>query len=336
MLQKPFIIAEIGVNHECQLDRAFKLIDQAVEGGADAAKFQTYKAIDLARTDSPSYWDLKKEKTKTQRELFKKFDCFNLEDYVEIKEYCSKKGIEFMSTPFSNEAFEWIDPLVSRHKLSSSDMTNVELIEKMINSNKPIIASTGAANIQEVDELVETFSKVEDFTLLHCMLSYPTKISDANLVNIRFFKERYPNIKIGYSDHLTSRYIHALFSSYVLGATVLETHFTDDKKALGNDHYHALDKNDLKVLVKWCSDFSNAYGAIRDSFFNCEKVSRVQARRSITSKVNIKAGDILSFDNLTLKRPGDGIHPNRLKDLCGKLAKSDLSEDSLIPDYWLD
>ena len=335
MLKKPFIIAEIGVNHECDLTRAFKLVDLAVKSGADAAKFQTYKAVDLARKDSPAYWDLSEEKTRTQRELFNKYDCFNLDDYEKLYEHCRNVGIEFMSTPFSAEAFEWIDPLVKRHKLSSSDMTNTVLIERMISSKKPIIASTGAANIEEIDELVRTFSVVNDFSLLHCILSYPTKIEDANLASIPFFIDRYPAVNIGYSDHLTSDYLHALFSAYVLGAKIIETHFTDNKKSSGNDHYHALDARDLSLLVNWCNDFQISYGKARNDFYSCEKKSRIQARRSVTAKTFIRAGEKITSSHLTLKRPGDGLHPKKMKELIGVLAPENLNEDELIPSSWI-
>jgi len=335
LIEKPFIIAEIGVNHECSIDRALRLIDLAAEGGADAAKFQTYKAKDLARKDSPAYWDLSKEKTTSQRELFEKFDCFLLEDYERLYEHCLKRNIEFMSTPFSGDAFDWINPLVKRHKLSSSDLTNVELIEKIKSSKKPVIASTGAANIKEIRELVRTFSCVNDFTLLHCILSYPTDLGDANLSNITYMKEQFPDIKIGYSDHLTSDYIHALFSAYIMGASVIETHFTDNKEGLGNDHYHALDVYDLKKLVSWCDDFQKAYGTPRSNVYECEKQSRLQARRSVTSKVKIRSGELLTKENITLKRPGDGIPAIKYYDLLGKKALHDIEEDKKIPDDWL-
>jgi len=335
LIEKPFIIAEIGVNHECDINKAKNLIDLAAQGGADAAKFQTYKAIDLARKDSPAYWDLSEEKTKSQRELFEKYDCFNVDDYIKLHEHCKDAGIEFMSTPFSAEAFDWINPLVKRHKLSSSDMTNTVLIEKMILSGKPVIASTGAANIEEIDQLVETFSCVTNFSLLHCILSYPTKIQDANLANIPFFIKRYPGVNIGYSDHLTSHYLHALFSSYVLGAKIIETHFTDNKNLPGNDHYHALDTKDLSLLVTWCKDFQLGFGKQRNDFYGCEEDSRIQARRSITARTSIKAGEKLTSSNLTLKRPGDGIHPGKMKDLIGMLAPENINGDEPIPLSWL-
>ena len=250
---KPYIIAEIGVNHECSISKAKKLIFKAKMGGADAAKFQTYKAELITSKNSPSYWDTKKEKTKSQFKLIKKYDHFDKSDNVELFKYCKSLHIDFASTPFDHKAVDMLDPLVSYFKVSSSDITNYPLLKKIASKKKPILLSTGASNISEIRNAVTLLNsyKCKNIVIMHCILSYPAKDQNANLGMITDLKEKFPKNIIGYSDHtLPNKEMTNMYTSYVLGAKVLEKHFTLNKNAKGNDHYHSMDFKDLKNLNK--------------------------------------------------------------------------------------
>ena len=173
---KPYVIAEIGVNHEGSMQQAKIMIEQARTGGADAAKFQSYKAGTLASKHSPSYWDTTKEATRSQYELFQKYDGFGPQEYVELAEHCQKVGIDFISTPFDDQAIEFLDPLVPFFKVASSDLTNTPFLRKIGAKKKPVVLSTGAATLGEVDEAVRELEKFgcPNVVLLHCILNYPT------------------------------------------------------------------------------------------------------------------------------------------------------------------
>ena len=221
---KPYFIAEAGVNHEGSLEEAKKLINAAKEGGADAIKFQTYKANKIASKNSPSYWNLKKEKTKSQFELFSKYDFFDEKHYEILFKYCKKKKIEFMSTPFDIDAVNFLNPLLNVFKISSSDITNFPLIDEIRKKRKPIILSTGASTLKEIKDALRLIKKsVKKIILMHCILNYPTKNEDANLNMITSLKKEFPDCIIGYSDHtLPSKDMQNLLTSYLLGGKVIE------------------------------------------------------------------------------------------------------------------
>ena len=217
--EKPYFIAEAGVNHEGSLKYAKKLIDSAKSGGADAIKFQTYKANKIASKNSPHYWDLKKEKTKSQYDLFSKFDSFDKKHYKILYNYCKKKKIEFMSTPFDIDAVNFLNPFLNVFKISSSDITNFPLIDEIRKKKKPIILSTGASNLAEIKDALKLITKsVKKVVLMHCILNYPTKDENANLNMISSLKKEFPECIIGYSDHtLPSNNMQNLLTSYLLG-----------------------------------------------------------------------------------------------------------------------
>ena len=199
----PYIIAEIGVNHECSISKAKKLIFKAKMGGADAAKFQTYKAELITSKNSPSYWDTTKEKTKSQFKLFKKYDHFDKSDYVELFKYCKSLNIDFASTPFDHEAVDMLDPLVSYFKVSSSDITNYPLLKKIASKKKPVLLSTGASSLLEIKNAVNILkiSQMQKYCCYALYLSYPAKDKNANLGMISDLRKKFPKNIIGYSDH---------------------------------------------------------------------------------------------------------------------------------------
>ncbi len=331
--RKPYIIAEAGVNHSGNLNYAFKMIDEAAKSGVNAIKFQSYKAEKLASKYSPAYWDRNKESTETQFELFKKYDSFNNDDYKKLSEYSKKRKIDFLSTPFDTDFVDSLSKLMPAFKVASADINNFELLEAIAKHNKPVILSVGASKKSEIDETISFLKKkkVKNLALLHCVLCYPTKNIDANLSGITFLKENYPDLVIGYSDHLlpTSNNL-PLVLSWILGAKIIETHFTLDKKKDGNDHYHALDPKDLKNFVKSCEDVSILLGNKEKKVLKCEKAARKNARRSIVASQKIKKGEILKRKHCLIKRPGTGIEPKFLKKLIGTKVKQNIDEDQIL------
>ena len=332
-LSKPYIIAEIGVNHEGSMKKAKKLISLAREGGADAAKFQTYKADTLASKNSPSYWDTTKEPTTSQHELFQKYDKFSKEDYVELSEYCKSINIDFISTPFDNNSVDYLDSLMTFYKIASADITNIPLLRKIAKKEKPVVLSTGASTLKEIDLALKTLDHYgcKEVALLHCILNYPTPFEKANLNMIKGLKEAYPNNIIGYSDHtLPDDEMSSLVAAYTLGAVIIEKHFTDDKSLPGNDHYHAMDVEDLKCYIKIIDKLYNSLGSSIKKPIKSEQISRLNARRSIVLKTNIHSGHILQESDITYKRPGTGISTLYWDEVIGKKVNKDLLEDDIL------
>lgn len=330
-LQRPYIIAEAGVNHEGSIEIAKRLIYEAKKGNADAIKFQTYKASTLASKDSPAYWDLKKEKTESQFKLFQKYDKFWKKEFELLKNECDKVDIEFLSTPFDIESSIFLNDLIQVFKISSSDITNKPFIKFICNFNKPIILSTGASNLFEIDKAYNWIKKKGNkLSLLHCVLNYPTLNKNANLLFIKELINKYPKNIIGYSDHTLPENMDTVFLSFVLGAKIIEKHFTHDKSLPGNDHYHAMDYKDLINLNRKITNYLELLGSKNIDNRNTENLSRKNARRSLVLQKNLVKGEILSYSNLTWKRPASGISPSLIDDVIGKKINCDLREDSIL------
>ena len=330
---KPFFIAEVGVNHEGSIFNAKKLIDAAVEGGANAVKFQTYKAEKIAVKNSPYYWNIKKESTKNQFDLFSKYDGFDFKEYKILAKYCQKRKVEFLSTPFDLDAVDFLNPLMNLFKISSSDITNFPLIEKIASKKKPIILSTGASSVKEIKEAINIIkkNKIKKIILMHCILNYPTKNSDANLNMIKSLQREFPDCISGYSDHtMPSNYMQNLITAYLLGAKVIEKHFTLDKKKTGNDHYHSLNKKDLKLFNKKIEYITQTLGANKKSFLKSEIKSRRNARRSIVLNVDLIKGEKIQAKHLICKRPATGISPKYFKKVIGKKIKKNIPSDTIL------
>jgi N-acetylneuraminate synthase len=331
---KPYIIAEIGVNHGGSMEQAKKLIELAKQGGADAAKFQSYKADTLASKHSPSYWDTNKEPTRSQHELFKKYDNFNAEDYIELAEYSKKIGIDFLSTPFDDASIEFLDPIMPFFKIASADLTNLPFLRKIASKGKPVVLSTGASTLGEIDIALETLEKAgcKNIALLHCILNYPTPNAQANLKMITGLKRAYPNYLIGYSDHtLPDESMIPLLTAHLLGAVILEKHFTHDKTLVGNDHYHAMDVIDLSRFIEISNRTHILLGeSDHKQPISTESISRQNARRSIVVKSDLKVGHIITPNDITYKRPGTGISPLYWDEVIGmKLTQNVFADDIL-------
>ena len=339
-LSKPYIIAEIGVNHGGIMETAKELILSAKRAGANAAKFQTYKAKHLVIKDSPAYWDLSQEKTRTQHELFEKYELLNESDYVELANYCQMVGIDFASTPFDVGAVDSLQELVSYFKVASADITNIPLLERIANTNKPVILSTGAATLIEIQEAILILQKngAKEIALLHCILNYPTINSNSHLLMMQSLMHEYPNLVVGLSDHsIPDATVPATLIAYAMGARIIEKHFTLDKNLPGNDHYHSMDEDDLRGLIAQIDEVFEKLGSLEiKGPLESEQQARLFARRSIVSKRDIAAGELLTVDNITTKRPGTGIGAEYWHKVLGRRLSKPIKGDNLIPKEFLE
>ena len=338
---KPYIIAEMGVNFYdtakvmgiSPLEAAKLYIDKAAEAGIDCAKFQSYKAETIASKNSPAYWDTTKEVTKTQYELFQKFDHFGEAEYRELCEYTHVKGMDFASTPFDYTSADCLEPMVDFYKVSSSDLSNLPFVRYIGAKGKPVVLSTGASYLSEVDEAVRVLKEVGciDITLLHCVLSYPTDPKNANLYIIEMLKKVFPDVRVGYSDHVPpDATMITLAVAYMLGAEVIEKHFTLDKTLSGNDHYHAGEPEDFKKAIDNFKWIETVVGCGEKTVLDCEVIPRREARRSLVLTRDIKAGEVITKADLIPKRPGTGISPKYTDVVVGRKVIKDLAEDTIL------
>ena len=308
-------------------------IDAAAEAGIDCAKFQSYKASTIVSKNSPAYWDTTKEPTKTQYELFLKHDGFGESEYRELCEYTHAKGLDYTSTPFDYASADYLYDMVDFYKISSSDLSNIPFIHHIGSKGKPVFISVGAAYLSECDEAIRTLkeSGCKDIVVLHCVLSYPTELKDANLRIIQTLKKTFPDIRIGYSDHVApDETMITLATAYLLGAEVIEKHFTLDKSLSGNDHYHSGDPNDFKKAIYNFTMIDNILGSSEKTVFDCELIPRREARRSLVLTHDMKAGDVIKKGDLMPKRPGTGISPQFEDIIIGRKIISDLPEDTIL------
>ena len=331
ILTPPYVIAEAGVNHEGDMGIARRLIDEAAEAGANAIKFQTYKAGMLASKNSPSYWDTTKEPTKSQFELFSKYDKFWKPEFEELKKQCDIVDIEFMSTPFDLESANFLSDLVDVFKISSSDITNKPFIKNIAAYGKPVILSTGASRSDEISEALEWIGLEKiPVALLHCVLNYPTMDSDSNLGMILGLRKQFPNVIVGYSDHTMPGDMKNLEIATLLGAQIIEKHFTHDKSLQGNDHYHAMDKTDLRVFFTRIQDVQAIIGREEKDILDIEQSARLNARRSLVARRRITQGSSVSEADLTWKRPAHGVSPKYIDEVVGRKAAVTIEEDDII------
>lgn len=336
-----YLIAEIGVNyydlakkeHISLMDAAKLMVKEAVDAGIDAVKFQTYKAETLAAKNSPSYWDTSEETTTSQFELFKKYDLFGEKEYIELSKYAKELHVDFLSTPFDFQSADYLEDLMPSYKISSSDLSNIPFIEYMSKKGKPILLSVGASNKDEIDAAVSVISENNNnvLTLLHCVLEYPTPYEHANLLKIQSLAETYPEAIIGYSDHTKpDECMDVIKTAYLFGAKVIEKHFTLDKTLPGNDHYHAMNPEDLRKIKAGLEFIQKIKGEKELKCLDTEKTARMNARRSIVTTCAIEPGQRIERSMLTFKRPGTGITPGRIDEIVGKTASRRLEEDTIL------
>jgi len=340
-MKKPYFIAEVGVNFYdtarvegiTPLEAAKKYVFEAKKGGANAVKFQSYKADTIVSKQSPAYWDLSKEPTTTQHGLFQKHDSFEKADYQALCDYSKELGIDFMSTPFDFDSADYLYDMIDIYKISSSDLSNIPFIRHIAKKGKPIYISAGAAYISEVEEAVRAIKEegCTDICVLHCILSYPTKNVDANLNMIKHLKQIFPDIKIGYSDHtMPDKTMTILTTAYLFGAEIIEKHFTLDKTLSGNDHYHAMDTEDMRMAVDNFELLQVIRGQYNKTVLECEKIPRREARRSLVLARNMKKGEIITVEDIMIKRPGTGIKPEHIEIVIGRAVTKNLEEDTVL------
>ena len=340
-MNKPYIIADRGVNFYdtaktmgiSPLNAAKLYIAKAAEAGVDCAKFQSYKAKTIVSKNSPAYWDLTKEPTRTQYELFLKHDSFGEKEYFELSEYAHRKGMDFTSTPFDYAAVDYLEKIVDFYKISSSDLSNLPFVRYIGKKGKPVYISVGASYLSEVDEALRVLkeSGCKNIVVLHCVLSYPTIPENANLRVIETLKKDFPHVRIGYSDHVApDDTMMTLSTAYLLGAEVIEKHFTLDKTLSGNDHYHAGEPEDFRKAIDNFKRIDMLLGSPEKTVLDCERIARREARRSLVLTRDMKAGEIITADDLMSKRPGTGISPEYVDIVLGRKVIRNLDEDTIL------
>ncbi|MBA5851072.1 N-acetylneuraminate synthase [Clostridium sp. cel8] len=325
-----FIIAEAGVNHNGNIDIAKKLVDVAVSSGADAIKFQTFKAENLVTKNAPKA-EYQKNNTGNgnQYEMLKNLEL-SLEDHITLKNYSEKKGIMFISTPFDFESVDLLEKVnVPLYKISSGDLTNIPLLKYISKLKKPMIISTGMANLGEVEEAVRAVEECgnNQISLLHCTSNYPTDYEDVNLNAMITLKNAF-KLPVGYSDHTVG--IEVAIAASAMGAKIIEKHFTLDKNMKGPDHKASLNPEELIKMISCIRNIEKAFG---DGIKRCnksEEKSKFVSRKSIVAKRFIKKGELIFLDMIDIKRPEGGVEPKYIQYITGNKALVDIEKDSLI------
>jgi N,N'-diacetyllegionaminate synthase len=333
-MNKVIIIAEAGVNHNGSLETAKKLIDAAVDAGVDYVKFQTINADKMVTKSAKraTYQDTNTGDSDSQYEMLKKLELSE-SNHKELISYCNSKSIKFLSTAFDLESLSFLKSLgLNLAKIPSGEITNLPYLRAMAKLFPEIILSTGMANMNEIKAafkvLIENGTKQENITILHCNTEYPTPMEDVNLKAMLDIQKQL-NIKIGYSDHTLG--IEVPIAAVALGAKVIEKHFTLDRNLPGPDHKASLEPGELKAMVTAIRNIEKAIlGSGIKEPSPSESKNKPIARKSIIASQNIKKGEVLSEENLSIKRPGTGINPMRWNEILGQKAIKDFQEDDLI------
>lgn len=332
-MSKTIIIAEAGVNHNGSLDLAKELVLAAKRAGADYVKFQTSVPEKLISkvAKMAEYQKTNIGKEESQLEMLRKL-VLKLEDFSVLKEYCDQQGIKFMSTPFDLTSIDVLEPLgMDYWKIPSGEITNLPYLRKIAKLHQPVILSTGMSCLGEIEDalrvLTEEGINKEQISLLHCNTEYPTPFEDVNLKAMLTLKECF-DVRVGYSDH--TKGIEVPIAAVAMGAEIIEKHFTLDKTLPGPDHVASLEPQELKAMVDSIRNIEKATGSGIKQVSSSEKKNIAIARKSIIAARDIKAGETFTEENLTVKRPGNGINPMRWDEVIGQVAKRDFVEDELI------
>lgn len=331
MEKKVYIIAEAGVNHNGDINLAKRLIDKAIEAKVDAVKFQTFISENVVSKNAKKadYQVKNTEKgEETQLEMVKKLEL-SFKEFEELKKYCDDKGIEFLSTPFDFESIEFLKNLgMKTWKIPSGEITNLPYLRKISKIADKIILSTGMSDLEEIKSALKilNFDK-NKISVLHCNTEYPTPMKDVNLKAMSLLKKEF-DVEIGYSDHTLG--IEVPVAAVAMGAKIIEKHFTLDKTMEGPDHRASLEPEELKEMVRSIRNIELALGIEKKEASPSEIKNKEIARKSIVAKRNIRKDEIFSEENLTVKRPGNGISPMRWDEIIGKKAIKDFEEDELI------
>ncbi len=330
-MNKVFVIAEAGVNHNGDMDIAKQLIDAASEAGADAVKFQTFKAERLVckNAGKAEYQLDATDKSETQYDMLKKLELSG-QMHIDLMEYCDKKNVMFLSTPFDIGSVQLLAGLgMQIFKIPSGEITNLPYLREVAGQQKKVILSTGMSSMDEVKAAVNVLkgNGAEDIALLHCNTQYPTPASDVNLLAMVRMREE-TGLAVGYSDHTLG--IEIPIAAVALGASVIEKHFTLDKNMEGPDHKASLVPQELKKMVEGIRKTESALGNGIKQVSKSEKLNVQIVRKSIVAAVGIKKGEKFTEKNLTIKRPGNGISPMRWDEILGMTADRDYETDEMI------
>lgn len=326
-----FIIAEAGVNHNGDISLAKKLIDVAKDAGADAIKFQTFISEELVSRYTPKaeYQRKNTSSKESQLDMVKRLEL-SFDEFRELDKYCKAKEIEFLSSAFDSRSTDFLNSLdMKRWKIPSGEITNLPYLIKVAKLHKPVILSTGMSTTEDIQAALSILREngAGDITVLHCTTEYPTPFKDVNLKAMNTIEKIF-NIPVGYSDH--TKGIEVPIAAVALGATIIEKHFTLDRNMEGPDHKASLEPNELKAMISAIRNVEDSFGSGVKRPSESEQKNMAAARRSIVANCKIKKGDVLTEDNITVKRPGDGISPMKWFDISGQVAIRDFEEDELI------
>lgn len=332
-MAKTFIIAEAGVNHNGSLDLAKRLIEVAVDAGADAVKFQTFRADKLV-SKSAQKAEYQKQTTssgESQYEMIKKLEL-DEEAHRALISYCNEKGIMFLSTPFDHDSIELLNNFgMPIFKIPSGEITNLPYLRHIGRLGKEVILSTGMADLGEVEDaldvLLEAGTPKDKVTVLHATTEYPCPIDEVNLRAMLTIRNAF-GVKVGYSDHTQG--VEVPIAAVAMGAGVIEKHFTLDRTMEGPDHKASLEPEELKAMVRSIRHITQALGDGIKRPSKSEVKNIAIARKSIVAARPIKIGETFSEDNITIKRPGNGINPMRWDELMGQVAQRNYEVDDLI------
>lgn len=331
-MNKVLIIAEAGVNHNGDIQIAKRLIDVAKECGVDIVKFQTSKLNSLVSryAQMAEYQKVNIGKEESQKEMLSKL-VLPFEDYLLLSDYCDEVGIEFLSTPFDIDSITFLSNYVKIWKVPSGEITNYPYLIQIAKTQKPIILSTGMSTMEEIEDVISVLETngvdKSQITILHCNTEYPTPMRDVNLRAMQTIKDTF-GVNVGYSDHTQG--IEVPIAAVAMGATVIEKHFTLDRNMEGPDHKASLEPNELEAMVKAIRNIEQALGDGEKKVTESESKNIAIARKSIVAAKDISKGEILTEQNITTKRPGNGISPMRWEEVLGTRAIRDFSEDELI------
>jgi sialic acid synthase SpsE len=329
----PYIIAEIGANHNGDMDLAKKMIDSAIDCGCDAVKFQSWNNKSLISNtgykQNAIFDDSKKKHFGSLEEMVDKY-YLRKEQHFELNNYCTSKGVDFCSTPFSIEEIDLLNELdVEFFKIASMDINNYPLLQYVAQFNKPILLSTGMSNLGEIEKAVTIIQKEGNskIIILHCVAIYPPENKDLNLKNITMLQNTF-GYPVGFSDH--SLGFVAPLASVALGACVIEKHFTIDKDLPGWDHEISANPEEMKNIVEGSKKIYESLGNFKRTVSKAEEEKKKVFRRSIVLNKNLKAEDIIREEDISLKRPGTGFSPDKIKFVVGRKLKRDFEADCLL------
>jgi N,N'-diacetyllegionaminate synthase len=329
-----FIIAEIGMNHNGNMELAKEMIQEAAKCGCDAAKFQIFTADKLVTKNARTYGNEKGHLPDFQQEMYRKHELTK-EQYVQLKEYCDEMGLVFFGSVWDEDNADLLEDVGGAcYKVGSVDITHLPMLKHIANKGKPIILSTGMATLQEIEEAVEVIKEAgnEQMVLLHCISGYPTKIEDSNLRFIETLRKSFP-YPIGFSDHTPGSF--SSVGAVTLGAKVIEKHFTTDKGLPGVDHHLSMDIKEMTKMVEQIRLMEKARGSGEHVLTDAEQETIKMARRSVVARRKISAGSVITKDMLVIKRPGTGMKPKEILRVIGMVADRDIKEDTVLQEEML-